>query len=574
MTELAQLQPDLQHLADILAPLLGVEIGFIDRNYQNIAATGPFRAELGTRYSRPSLTALIMESQRDLFMERPHATLACGQCPRRNTCEIIATFCVPIKCRAGTIGLWAFIAYNEAQREALCQRKMILWQMSQQMIRMLECLLLQRRAEREQARMLTYLQKALELIPQGAMVIDRPTSLVVANELAKEQIGRPLERFGYRVLSHFLPSDGPDWGKPYPFRTTVGRRPISGTLQPVIEGSEPQGAVITFEAVNSGAREGENELTEIVGRSEAILKLKDMIRTIGPTEVTVLLTGESGTGKELLARAIHRLSPRRAGPFIAINCGAIPADLLEAELFGYEKGAFTGARPEGKAGIFEIAQGGTVLLDEVGDLPLRLQVKLLRVLEERQIWRVGGLRAVPLNVRFLAATNRDLAELVAQGRFREDLYWRLNVALLVIPPLRERPEDIMPLARYFLRKYALALGKRLQGFTPECEDVLSRYPWPGNVRELQNVVHYAAIMERSSMITLESLPARLTQGKSVASHQTLRLEELEKEAITRALNKFGWTKKGKEAAARELGIGIASLYRKIKKYGLEGGERR
>ncbi|MBC7347091.1 MAG: sigma 54-interacting transcriptional regulator [Clostridia bacterium] len=574
MSELALLRRDLQNLADTLAPLLGVEIGFIDGGYENIAATGPFRAELGTHYPRPSLTALIMESQRDLFMERPRATQACSQCPRRNNCRIMATLCVPIKCRASIVGLWAFIAYNEAQREALYQRRAMLWQMSQQVIRMLECYLRQHQAERERARLLHYLQRVLDGIPRGMMIVDRPASLILANKLAKEQVGRALGSLGHRLFSRSLLPQTGDSVTSYSFREVIGRRFVAGTVQPLIEGGEPQGAIITFEAFGGEEAGAEDALAEIVGRSEAILKLKETIRTLAPTEATVLLTGESGTGKELLARAIHRLSRRKAGPFVAVNCAAIPADLLEAELFGYEKGAFTGARPEGKAGIFELAQGGTILLDEVGDLPLSLQAKLLRVIEDRQIQRVGGLRSIPLDVRFLAATNRDLAELVAQGRFREDLYWRLNVVLLSIPPLRERPEDIMPLARFFLRKYAHALGKHLGGFAPDCEDVLSRYPWPGNVRELQNVVHCAAIMERSSFVTVRSVPERLTQGEGTALAPRLHLEELEKEAIARALAKFGWNKKGKEAAARELGIGIASLYRKIKKYGLEGGRHR
>jgi sigma-54-specific transcriptional regulator len=239
-------------------------------------------------------------------------------------------------------------------------------------------------------------------------------------------------------------------------------------------------------------------------RSRAML---DRIRQVAPSEATVLVVGETGTGKEIVARHIHELSPRAGKPFLAINCGAFPETLVESELFGHERGAFTGATVS-KPGWFEAAQGGTLFLDEIGDLPMPVQVKLLRVLQEREVVRLGSRQPIPIDVRLVAATNVDLDQAVAAGRFREDLYYRLGVALLSLPPLRERPGDILPLASYFLRLYGQRLGGGPTDFSPAARERLLAHAWPGNIRELENVIHSALLVARAPEIAAEDLPVR------------------------------------------------------------------
>jgi transcriptional regulator with PAS, ATPase and Fis domain len=310
-------------------------------------------------------------------------------------------------------------------------------------------------------------------------------------------------------------------------------------------------------------------LEDIIGESSSIKALKSKVRKIAPSSSTVLITGESGTGKELFARAIHMESERNNNLFVAINCAAVPDTLLESELFGYVKGAFTGADPKGKIGKVEFANNGTLFLDEIGDMPLYLQAKLLRVLEQKDIVRLGSNRPIQVDVRVIAATNKNLDELIREGTFREDLYYRLNVIPFNIPPLRERKEDINVLTDYFINKYTALLKKRVVGFESDVWDFLYKYHWPGNVRELENTVEYMVnMLDNNGVISSRLLPQKI-QTRLDNNSYLIPLEEMERDLIKRSLNVYGNNVKGKQQAADALGIGIATLYRKIKKYGLE-----
>ncbi len=298
----------------------------------------------------------------------------------------------------------------------------------------------------------------------------------------------------------------------------------------------------------------------ILGRSKAMQEVFDQIRAVAASDAAVLLLGESGTGKELVAHAIHHNSGRRDGPFVAVNCAAIPEHLLESELFGHEKGAFTGA-DRARRGLFAEADGGTLFLDEVGDLPGPLQAKLLRVLQDRAVRPVGAAREIQLDVRVIAATHRDLPRLVADGAFREDLYYRLAVIPLRLPSLREREEDIMLLAGHFLERAAAALGKRIDGFDAEATAWLLAHRWPGNVRELENVVERAATLARVPLVTLADLRIEFAAEGPAAGALRPTLAELEDQYIRRVLEE---TKGDKAAAARILGVSVRTLQRRFK----------
>ncbi len=311
-----------------------------------------------------------------------------------------------------------------------------------------------------------------------------------------------------------------------------------------------------------------------IGKSEKIKQVFALIDKVAETDSTILIYGESGTGKELIAREIHYKSKRADGPFVSINCGALPEGLLESELFGHVRGSFTGAVRD-KEGLFAVAKGGTFFLDEVGETSPAIQVKLLRVLQEKEIIPVGGTKPIKVDVRLIAATNADLERNVAEGTFRPDLYYRLNVIPVRIPPLRERRDDIPLLVDHFLKVYCERAGKAPKTISSEAVDCLVRYDWPGNVRELENSIERAVILQDGRLIVPEDLPRKVRFGNrersaSVVSNCNLTLEELEKEYLLKVLDGVGWRKK---KAAAILGINPSTLYRKLQRYGFETGTR-
>ena len=314
-----------------------------------------------------------------------------------------------------------------------------------------------------------------------------------------------------------------------------------------------------------------SDLKTIIGKSEEIEKVFKMVDKVAGTDSTILIYGESGTGKELIARAIHYRSHRNNGPFVSINCGALPESLLESELFGHVKGSFTGAIRD-KEGLFKVAQGGTFFLDEVGETSPTIQVKLLRVLQEREVIPVGGTNPIRVDVRLVAATNADLEKAIEKEHFRPDLYYRLNVIPIHLPPLRKREDDIPLLVDHFLKKHNANLAPEKQkGVSTEAMEVLVDYDWPGNVRELENVIERAVILEDARNITVSALPDKLrrrepSSQRLITDQAQVTLEELEREYLIKVLNDTNWQKK---KASAILGINASTLYRKIQRYGLE-----
>ncbi len=346
---------------------------------------------------------------------------------------------------------------------------------------------------------------------------------------------------------------------------------ISIRLSKLIENQRMRN-LVESEQLGKGADEGER----LIGSSEAMVRIKEIISRIGKTPATVLITGESGTGKEVVAREIHRTSVRNSGPFVAINIGGVPEQLLESELFGYEKGAFTGA-VQRKIGLFEVASGGTLFLDEIGDMPLALQVKLLRVLQDRKITRLGGTSPLPIDVRIIAATNRQIEDQVREGAFREDLFYRLNVVRIEIPPLRERLEDITVLTAKIIAKLNREMGVSIIGVSEDAFDALKAYQYPGNVRELENILERAVIFAETDEIcsadlelrgvVLHEMPERDTQGiidSPIETDEPQTLKDIEMRAIIKALHRW---EGNRTHAAEELGISRRTLINKIAEYG-------
>ncbi len=332
------------------------------------------------------------------------------------------------------------------------------------------------------------------------------------------------------------------------------------------------------EAIQKNEIKRVDPFARLYGHHPRLKAVVDVVRRAAPTDATVLIRGESGTGKEVLARAIHEASDRAGKPFVVVNCGAIPAELFESEIFGYEQGAFTGAGPRGKPGLLEMANEGTVFLDEIGELPPNLQVKLLRVLQERVFYRVGGSRLVSVNIRIIAATNRQLEEMVSCGEFREDLYYRLNVISVEMPPLRERRSDIPELLYHFLQEYCQLYGKEISKVEPGVVAALISYPWPGNVRELKNTVERMVVLAESGVITERDLPKYLQEhalGFSAVRESppdlTVAAKETEKEIILKALKEAGGNR---TVTARLLGVPRSTLYYKMNRLGILSTKKR
>jgi formate hydrogenlyase transcriptional activator len=304
---------------------------------------------------------------------------------------------------------------------------------------------------------------------------------------------------------------------------------------------------------------------QIIGNSPALESVLEQVQRVAPTDSTALIQGETGTGKELIARAIHDLSSRVGRPFIKLNCAAIPFDLLESELFGHEKGAFTGAVAQ-KVGRFELADKGTLFLDEVGDIPLALQPKLLRVLQEQEFERLGGTRTHQVDVRLVAATHRNLVEMVKRNEFRSDLYYRLNVFPIPLPPLRQRREDIPALVKHYVEIYAARMNKQIERISPDTMSALVSYPWPGNIRELQNFIERSVIVTSGDI--LQPPLASLTNAAEVQSAGAITLEDAERDHIRKALEQTRWVVAGPNGAAARLGIKRSTLYFRMQKLGI------
>lgn len=310
----------------------------------------------------------------------------------------------------------------------------------------------------------------------------------------------------------------------------------------------------------------ETPFPEIIGKSKIMQEIFYIMQMVAESNANVLITGESGTGKELVARAIHKNSLRKSAPFVIVDCTTIPENLLESELFGHEKGAFTGAT-ERKTGIIEIAHEGTIFLDEIGELPMFLQKKLLRFLQEKEIQKIGSTQRIKVDVRVISATNRDLEKSIKEGAFREDLYWRLNVVRINLPPLRERKEDIPLLVNHFLNKFSKENNKPIPQLEPEVMESLLNYDWPGNIRELANVIERAVVLSPSGLISMKHLPKRIQEktGWNLIKENTLNLYEVEKSLILKALDTTGWNQ---TKAAEILGISRKQLRTKMKHHGL------
>ncbi|MEJ2718774.1 MAG: sigma 54-interacting transcriptional regulator [Deltaproteobacteria bacterium] len=574
MSDLALLQKTLQALSEVIQFSLGVEVFFVDGQRVAIAGTGPYRTNVGTRRPTDSYVDVTIKEAESPIVTEPRYTKQCYRCEYRGLCPYSMVMCQPIVTGKQIQGLVGFLAFSREQRQAMIERSSLLSDLSQRLDYIWHA------AGLDVKQFLTHPQTnaLINAIDVGLILTSPDYHVLNINEKAQRllQIERVLRQTTGHVPLGELVEQGASGKAGVSPRDASSLRQLRRGDFPISDGQRLAGHLIvvadreTRVQTWKGCLLATRQLPKIVGTSQAIVRLKEQASYMAESDSTVLILGETGSGKEVVARCVHDMSSRSAGPFETVNCAAIPDSLFESELFGYAPGAFTGASKKGKPGTFMLADGGTVFLDEVGRLSPENQAKILRILEQGELQRLGGARKETVNVRVLAATNINLEQAVHEDRFGKDLYYRLAVIPLAVPPLREHAEDIPLLIEHFVGE----LGKALlichfRGFSSQALDYLMSYDWPGNVRELRNTVEYVMNVVRGREVTVEDLPATMqTRTPAISPHcgphrPILPLAEIEKRHIRLALQTFGETTEGKRKAAEHLGISLSTLYRKI-----------
>jgi sigma-54 dependent transcriptional regulator, acetoin dehydrogenase operon transcriptional activator AcoR len=581
---LLEMQEEVHLLAEAIKSVLGLEVIIYDKNQVVVASTGGGQHAVVGEPVRGHVIKEVFKTNKPVYNFEPGFHELCKVCVLHGNCPEKADVSFPLKHDGENVGVISLTAFSEEQMADFKEKHMILSNFLEKMADLISSKINAISLFKKYIPLFQMLQVTIQSMYEGIIAVDQNGYILELNHAAEKILKikkREVLNFNISEIIPNLPiakvlANGIGYSD-LEFNLQIGRKKIQvvGSAIPLIHDGHIIGVAISFKDLIEVQKFAYSIISEvddsnfdiIVGSSSAILQVKSTAKQIAATDATIIFLGESGTGKELFARAVHQESQRVNKPFRAINCAAIPEHLLESELFGYTEGAFTGARKAGKPGKFEMANGGTIFLDEIGDMPLHLQVKILRVLEERKVERIGSNTTLDIDVRVVAATHRNLETMVKNGEFREDLFYRLNVIPLSIPPLREREGDVSVLLHHFLEHYVNITGKQVRGFTHEAEECLCTYNWPGNIRELQNTVEYAINMETSSWITLENLPSRIrNQNNQRVLIETCTLDEMEEKMIKNALKKHDDTLNGKQQAARELGINVATLYRKINKF--------
>lgn len=597
MSLLGNIAPAVQQVAEAIAIAVGVEVEIVDNELTIVGGTSIYQNRIGDKEEGGNLDgnylyARVLKSGVTEYIEdarsyKYYDTLLSEQ--QRELAEI----CTPIRIGENIMGIIGLVAFSDSQKSILLDKERRMVTFVEKMADLLAAKADQKASLNDSENMISEITTVLESAHEGIFAIDRRGYIKRCNSMAESLLSTTKEDIVGSHISKFMlgtPAlsvlrSGIEYTENEEvYITDRGKLHFIVTAKPLMKNGQISGAVLSFRDIeeakklvyNINNRALKYTFDDIIGNSEAIRMAKNQALLTARGNSTVLITGESGTGKEMFAKAIHYASPRSKKPFVTVNCGAIPENLLESELFGYEKGAFTGASEKGKIGKFELANGGTIFLDEIGDMPLHLQVKILHVLQNMRFERVGGNKTIIVDVRVIAATNRDLEEMIREGTFREDLYYRLSVIPMWIPPLRSRKDDIKTLMYFFLNKYNSFMNKNISGFSENVEKIYEEYDWPGNVRELENAVEYAINMAFGDQIGLNAVPARLTRndigGIAIRDSELPLAEQVkifEREIIARKLKKYGSNGTGKDLVAKELGLSRATLYRKLAELGIQ-----
>lgn len=570
MDLMSKVKDDILKYAENISQILNIDVEVMSKNLVRIAGTGVLKEKVGKSMSGEShIYKKVLKTGKTIIVLNPKKDELCQSCSSINTCNELLEISAPIIFNSETIGVIGLICFDEIQKNNFLAKKDSYIKFLEQTADFISSRIYQESEKIMIENNNKVLLNVVDRIPNSIIITNDSHKIELINDMGTSLFGEssPEKTIKISNLNDIL--DKKEFSLEYngikhdvvgdiiDFPTNMGR---FRTLYVFQEAEKFRTYLQQF---------NNNFAKDFIFTSPEMQNVYLKIQKVAKTTTTVLISGESGTGKEVAARAIHMNSNRADGPFIPVNCGAIPESLIESEFFGYVKGAFTGANPKGKIGFFEQADKGTIFLDEIGDMPLSLQVKILRVLQEKTISPIGSDKTKEIDIRIIAATNKNLEELVRENKFREDLYYRLNVFPIDIPALRNRPKDIEELTKYFVGKYSQLFNTPIKVLSPEVMNTFLSYNWPGNIRELKNVIEYIinVVDEKDNVISAKHLPPKFV--KSIDKKEIKTLAQMEKEAIEELLKIFGKTSKGKLKTAETLDISLATLYRKLKQYNLE-----
>ncbi len=563
---------DIEHIVTLINNTFNIDVAIFNTDCNIITSTKKYLQNKGNAVHAPSLLEVMEEGR--ILVNNPGKMPSCIGCRFKDNCPSTIELLNCLKADNETIGVIAFTSFTTEGHDEILNNIKKYTSLIDTFSVLISKTIYYKNKSMHLDSYINAVISAFELIDDGLIVADSNGDISIINNYALELFSSCnlhtkslYQLFNKNILPAVL--SGHNISN---LSTKINSTKIKISSMPIFENNKSIGTVIRIsnKSINVPNKDTsfskDNKpfsLNSIIGKGKQIQNIKNKIVKIQNSPSTILITGETGTGKGLLAKAIHNESSRKNKPFITVNCTSIPENLFESELFGYETGAFTGAKKEGKPGKFELANEGTLFLDEIGEMPLNLQSKLLSVLQESTFERVGGITPINVDVRIIAATNKNLLKLIEAKQFRSDLYYRLNVIPIEIPALRDRRDDIVDIANNFLSMYSKKLNRNLNAFEDEVLEIFTRYNWPGNIRQLENAIEYAVNIADSDIISINDLPEDLLASIQSNESNGNKVKENEYNLIIETVNKYGWDVNGKTLAAKELGIGIRTLYRKL-----------
>ena len=584
---LFEISETAQGISEAISAVLHVDVTIADYNLTRVAATGEYKVSIGERLPKNCSFEEITLSKKPQFIRNPNSK-ECINCSLKGSCNEMATLGYPIMDENKIVGVIGLIAFELDQKEELFSK----YDSLLEFLRKLSDLLV---GNLKRATFIKQLKVQDELInltidnlEDGVIYTDKDNRVQFLNSVTANILKLDNEEVIDKDIVELLPINmdkvASHIRKEIKLNVKGQKKSFILSKTPISIENKIAGNIYTIQNSSKIIQDAysimnvnlDTDFNSIIGESKEIKRVKELAKSVSKSKSTVMIRGESGTGKELFARSIHNESTRKNAPFIAINCASIPENLLESELFGYEEGAFTGASKSGKIGKFELANNGTLFLDEIGDLPIHLQPKLLRVLQDECFVRLGGKELISVNFRLITATNKNLEEMVEKGQFRDDLYYRINVIPIEIPPLRQRGDDINILSEYGLEKYLEKLGKSDIIFSEGVKDILKIYPWPGNIRELENCIEYLVNTVKGNVIMKSDLPQKILNHErefveKMESYGSLKemMDKREKDLLEGMIKTYGTSAEAKAKVSEILDINIATLYRKLNKHNLQ-----
>lgn len=570
MINLYDLKPNLVNIISTMSSLTNMEYAVFNTKAELVSSTQIYLKMKGKNVHSASIEEVL--NQGNVIVNKPGHMKSCIGCRFVNNCPSTIEMLSCIKLNGDPIGVVSLTSFSLEGHNMIEENIRIYMDILENISSLISMFALNENSKKHTHILRKVIDELIEDVPNDCLIVDKKGFFTHCNKGIQYLFSYC--DFYTQTIDLMFPKDISNWiihsinpSKKYcifeGFQGTIYSTPLK------MEG-EIVGYILKLEKdkkiLSSSLQQ--DYLGYIISNNRKMNTIKEMIKRIANSSSSVLITGCTGTGKEMVAKAIHNISNRSNHPFVPINCANIPESLFESELFGYEEGAFTGARKGGKLGIFEMANGGTIFLDEIGELPQHLQAKLLRVLQENTIQRLGSIVSIPINTRVIAATNQNLESLIDQDKFRNDLFYRLNVIPIHLPPLNERLDDIEILTSHFIDKYNKKLNKNINDISEEALTAMKSYSWPGNVRELENAIEYAINIEDANTIQINNLPNRIISCKTKSDNLEKLVTVKETNIIINSLDRYGWDLKGKEKTAEELGISIRTLYRKLKKLGM------